>query len=130
MRAFRDVSWARHFGKLRCGFRGGAAFLQRCHGRDANPTGTDVQAGVCRFRGRGSAFARSDAQFVAGAALLQGAGQILWRASALSQGQVQTGATFARSCVDVLAGAIFARLQISWQAQRCQKITICYIDDR
>ena len=91
----------------------GAAFSYFWHGRIANPIGTDAQGGACRFRGRGSLFARSGTDFVAGASLSQGQVQNSW--------QVQH---FARSIAKFVAGASLSQGQvhISWRAQHFRKV--------
>ena len=105
----------------------GAAFSYFWHGRIANPIGTDAQGGACRFRGRGSIFARSGTDFVAGASLSQGQVHISWqgrqfrRVTRIFRGR---RSTFTRSCTHFVAGAALSQGQVqnSWQAQHFCKV--------
>ena len=70
--------WVYHFRKVKCRFRDrhGIYFW---HGCIANPIGMDAQGGAYRFRGRGSIFARSGIDFMAGASFSQGQVQNSWQ---------------------------------------------------
>ena len=136
-----QISWqAQHFGKVGHRFHGrctfarssadfvtGTAFSYFWHGRIANPIGTDAQGGACRFRGRGSIFARSGTDFVAGAELSQGQVHNSWQVQHFRKVKCKIRGrriTFARSSTGFVAGAALSRgqVQISWQAQHFCKV--------
>ena len=81
----------------------------------------------CRFCGRRSAFARSSAEFVAGAALSQGQVQNSWQAQHFRKVKFRIRGrcrTFARSSAKLMAGASLSQGQVqnSWQAQRFRRV--------
>ena len=109
----------------------------RCGALLANADGKDTQTVTCRHR---STFARSSADFVAGAALSQCWNALFANANGMDTQSADIGAgehfrkvkcrfcdrrsTFARSSTDFVAGAALSKGQVrtSWQAQRFQKI--------
>ena len=109
-------------GRVQISCVAGAAFSNFWHGRIANPIGTDAQGGACKFRGRGSIFARSGTDCVAGAAFSQGQAQISWQGLHSRKCKYifcGRGSIFARSSADFVANAAISQgeVQISWQAQ-------------
>ena len=110
-----QISWqVHHFRKVKCRFRDRRSIfflLARTH-RKSHWHG----------RGRGSIFARSGTDFVAGASLSQGQVQNSWQVQHFRKVKCKMCGrriTFARSSTDFVAGAALSRgqVQISWQAQ-------------
>ena len=82
---------------------------------------------VTRLRGRCSTFARSSADFVAGAALSQGQVQMSWQAQHCRKVKCKIrgrGSTFARSSTDFVAGAALSQGQVQnlWQSSHFRKV--------
>ena len=142
-RRFRkaSVAWqAQHFRKVRCRF----------HGRRGQGEVQISWSNICR--GRHSTFARSSADFVAGAALSQSQVQISWQGQHFRKVRSRSRrSTFARSGTDFVSGAArlqgrrstftrsntqfvagaelsHGRAQSSWQAQHFRKVRGRYID--
>ena len=102
----RAAFWrqAQHFRKV-YRFRAGAAFSYFWHGRIANLIGTDAQGGACRFRGRGSIFARSNHRFRGRGSILAGSRQHSRKVKYRFRGR---RSNFARCGTDFVAGAILS----------------------
>ena len=100
-----------HFRKVKCRCRDRRGIFLLLHGRIANPIGTDAQGGACRFRGRGSIFARSGTDFVAGASLSQGQVHNSWQVQYRSSAKFVANASLSQG-----------QVQISWQAQHFREV--------